>query len=162
MHQKEKFKMKPKLQTLMAFTVILILNIPVYTQVFQDWVAIYNGSSNSIDLPQALKVDASGTIFVTGQSFNIGTGRDYATIRYSPGGIPLWVKTYNGEVNGGDYSWALELDNSGDAIVTGRSDRGGPNMSDYTTIKYSPIGAQLWVAHYNGTASNLDEAKAIA
>jgi hypothetical protein len=56
----------------------------------------------------------------------------------------------------------MALDNSGDVIVTGRSDRGSPFMSDYTTIKYSPIGAQLWVAHYNGTASNLDEAKAIA
>src|SRR4030095_3974108 len=161
MYQKEKFKMKQKIQILMALTVISILNLPVYTQVFQDWVAIYNGTSNSIDLPQAIKIDASGNIFVTGQSFNIGTGRDYATIKYSPGGTVLWVKTYNGEVSGGDYSWALALDNSGDAIVTGRSDRGSPNLSDYTTIKYDPAGVQLWAAHYNGPASNLDEAKAI-
>jgi hypothetical protein len=50
MYQKEKFKMRTKIQTLIVFTVIFILNIPVHTQVFQDWVAIYNGTSNSIDL----------------------------------------------------------------------------------------------------------------
>jgi hypothetical protein len=47
------------------------------------WVALYNGPANNDDYAYALVVDDSGNVYVTGQSTGIGTGWDYATIKYS-------------------------------------------------------------------------------
>ena|SRR5690349_3337383 len=38
----------------------------------------------------ALAVDNSGNLFVTGAAFN-GANSDYATIKYSSAGVPLWT-----------------------------------------------------------------------
>src|SRR6266508_2177059 len=55
-----------------------------------NWDAHYNGAGNSDDRPNAVAVDASGNVYVTGYSSN-----DYATIKYSPSGIQQWVARYN-------------------------------------------------------------------
>jgi hypothetical protein len=48
----------------------------------QMWAASYNGTGSGADAAAALKVDASGNIFVTGSSLGQGTGIDFVTIKY--------------------------------------------------------------------------------
>jgi uncharacterized delta-60 repeat protein len=48
------------------------------------WVARYNGPDNSVDEAEAIAVDSSGHIYVTGHSRRSGPYPDYATIKYSP------------------------------------------------------------------------------
>jgi hypothetical protein len=47
------------------------------------WVARYDGPGNSSDSVNDLAIDLSGNPYVTGYSGGLGTGRDFATIKYS-------------------------------------------------------------------------------
>ena len=81
--------------------------------------------------PCAVAVDGSNNVIVTGYSAGSGSGFDYATIKYSSAGVPLWTNRYNGPGNGDDTAAAVAVDGSDNVIVTGYS------SSDYATIKYS-------------------------
>ncbi len=127
----------------------------------QLWVARYNGPGNSSDSAQALAVDNSGNVYVTGWSTGSGTGSDYATIKHNPDGNQLWVARYNGLANINEEARSLSVDNSGNVYVTGYSYGSGTDQ-DYATVKYTPDGNELWVARYNGDANNYDSAYALA
>lgn len=142
---------------------LLVLCQLVFSQnVAQQWVSRYNGSMNLFDEGNAITLDASGNIYVTGSSFGTGTSRDYFTVKYNQLGDTQWIRRYDGLIHAGDYSFAIAVDNSGNVYVTGRSDRGTPTLSDYTTVKYNSDGVQQWVAIYNGPANGVDEANSIA
>ena len=114
------------------------------------WVARYNGPGNGDDRANAIAVDDSGNVYVTGSSAG-----DYATIKYGPDGTEQWVAQYNGPASGSDSAYALAVDGSGNVYVTGRS-LGSGTGSDYATIKYDPNGTEQWVAQYDsGSAYDL-------
>jgi len=126
------------------------------------WTNRYNGPGNSH--VNALAVDGSGNVFVTGYSPGSGSSGDYATIAYSGAGVPLWTNRYNGPGNGDDEPQAVAVDGGGNVFVTGYS--AGTNVypynSDYATIKYSGAGVPLWTNRYNGSGNNSDSATAVA
>ena len=125
------------------------------------WVRRYNGPGNSDDRAFAISLDDSGSCYVTGWSYGSGSNYDYATIRYYPNGDTAWVRRYNGPGNGEDWAWAVAVDDSGNAYVTGGS-VGSDTNKDYATIKYDASGNQLWVERYNGPGNDWDRARAIA
>jgi uncharacterized delta-60 repeat protein len=128
----------------------------------EQWVARYNGPVNSNDIANAIAVDSSGNVYVTGQSLGSGTNYDYATIKYDSSGGEQWVTRYNGAANSVDVARAAAVDSSGNVYVTGYSYNGTGTVYDYVTIKYNPGGVQQWVAKYNGPGSSADNANAIA
>ena len=91
------------------------------------WTNRWNGPSNENDSAQAVTLDSSGNVFVTGASES-GGFLDYATIAYSSGGVPLWTNRYN-EGNAFDGATAIGLDDTGNVFVTG--------YYNFATIKYS-------------------------
>ena len=58
------------------------------------WTNFYNGPGNDNDYAAAVAVDTNGNVFVTGWS--AGAAADYATIKYSNEGTPLWTTRYDG------------------------------------------------------------------
>ncbi len=146
--------------------VILLLGFArgaALAQVTQEWVARYDGPGNSYDQPLALAVDGGGLVYITGYAAGNGTSYDYATIKYHPLGVQLWVALYNGPGNYFDEAHSLAVDGDGNVYVTGKSALNGtpPFNFDYATIKYSPSGNQLWVARYNGPGNGDDEAASL-
>src|SRR5688572_6016919 len=119
-----------------------------FSQLTQEWVARYNGPGNNFDDAQVVAVDESGNVYVTGSSTGIGTGLDYATIKYNSAGVQQWEARYNGSGNSSDLAIVLAVDASGNVYVTGSS-AGIGTGDDYTTIKYNAAGVQQWEARYN-------------
>jgi uncharacterized delta-60 repeat protein len=126
----------------------------------QQWVAHYNGPGNGDDEAQALKVDSFGNVYITGRSEGIGSGFDYATIKYNAAGVQQWVSRYNGPGNGFDAAQALAINGEGNVYITGRSTGSGTG-EDYATIKYNSTGVQQWVARYDGGGNGFDFARDI-
>jgi hypothetical protein len=121
------------------------------------WTNRYDGPANNSDRATAIAVDASGDVFVTGNS-----GGDYATIAYSGAGVPLWTNRYN---NAHEIATAVAVDASGNVFVTGSSGIVFPELADYfdyATIAYSGAGVPLWTNRYNGPANGSDRAAAMA
>lgn len=124
------------------------------------WVNRFNGTPNLEDKVSAITSD-NNAVYVTGWSFS--PSRDIITIKYDAvTGSRLWVKTYNGTGNGGDYGFAIAVDASGNVCVTGRSDVGGSQK--FTTLKYDASGNMIagWPSIYTGGLSTVfDQAQAI-
>ncbi|MCK4307691.1 SBBP repeat-containing protein [candidate division WOR-3 bacterium] len=128
----------------------------------EQWVARY--SQSGVDWAEAIAVDDSGNVYVTGYSEDwwgcppdIEWEGDYATVKYNSSGKEQWVRRY-----GGLYNWdganAIGIDNSGNVYVTGTD---GYSDNDYATIKYNSSGEEQWIRKYDGTGRN-DGARAIA
>ncbi len=127
----------------------------------QQWAQRYNGPADSSDYGEAIAVDNSGNVYVTGYSQGSGTNQDYCTIKYNSAGLVSWLQRYNGPGNSGDYAKSIAIDNSGNVYVTGYS-MGSGTSQDYCTIKYNSSGVQQWASRYNGPGNNVDQASSIA
>lgn len=114
------------------------------------WSATYNNAANENDQGNGIVVDASGNVYVTGQTDIDASAVDndnFITLKYNSNGVQQWVKTYNGTGNSTDRSIGLTLDNSSNCIITGRSNNG--TNDDFVTIKYDPLGNVLWTKTLN-------------
>ena len=114
----------------------LASTININSQVQQQWVARYNGSSFSSDIGRAMVFDNYGNIYVTGASIvNPVSSWDACTIKYNSSGVQQWLSVYAGPASGVDDANSIALDSFGNVYVTGSVGR-NPNPPDYITIKY--------------------------
>jgi hypothetical protein len=127
----------------------------------QLWIQRYNGPGNRIDSGNAVAVDRSGYVYVTGDSEVSDDINDYATIKYDTNGVQLWAARYNGPGNFVDRARAVAVDGLGNVYVTGES-YSSRTKENIATVKYSPSGKQLWVRTYSGSAKSFNSAIAVA
>ncbi len=121
----------------------------------QLWAARYDGPRHGLDTPTAIVVDSAGNVYVTGASYGgnpalAGTDFDFATVKYDPAGDELWVVRYDGPAGREDAAAAMTLDSEENLCVAGTSSTLATGK-DFTLIKYSPAGEELWTSRYDGT-----------
>lgn len=114
------------------------------------WERTYDGGWS--DWPYGgAAVDPQGNIIVTGYT-KPGPEKsiDYLTIKYSPQGDRLWVRSYDG--GSSDEPRAIATDSQGNIIVAGMSYLEGTPA--YYVIKYDPKGDELWARSYDTEGSD--------
>lgn len=127
----------------------------------EQWVARYDNQGEGNHWGNAIAVDSSGNVYVTGESYDRDTQADYVTIKYDASGNELWVVRYNGPRYSEDAAYALVVDGLGNILVAGSS-TGIGTYKDYATVKYDTDGYELWAVRHNGMANGNDEARALA
>jgi hypothetical protein len=147
------------------------------------WVAKYDGPLHKEDTARDIAVDAAGNVYVTGGSAmrmvdcldiwgepSSCVDTDWATVKYDSDGNQVWVKTFNGPVDGPDSGMGVAVDSSENVVVTGMGymrfglpDPGYPDHDeDIFTIKYDGLtGNEIWIAQYSGPIDSLDRARDI-
>ncbi len=125
------------------------------------WFRRYDGRGDTACIPAALAVDEAGVCYVTGKTWIAGSKYDWMTVRHDTDGAVRWATYHSGTLAENDEARAVAIAPGGGCVVTGAAF--GPAMNwDFATIKYGAEGETLWVAYYNGTADQGDEAEAIA
>lgn len=125
----------------------------------QIWTQVNNGPGNGDDKAYAITIDKANNVYITGYSTGVGTMHDITTIKYTPAGSLVWIKTFNGTANHDDESNSIVVDDNDNLYITGFTTSAGTG-SDMCTIKYNSDGIQQWVKVYN--SSNVSEDKAYA
>ena len=116
------------------------------------WTNYYQGAVG-YSVANAVAVEGGGNVLVTGYSAtDYPNFEDYATIKYSSAGVPLWTNRYWAE-NYRDLALALAVDGSGNLFVTGSSYITNAIYS-YATVAYSSAGVPLWTNCYGGEPGN--------
>jgi len=127
------------------------------------WTRTYNHTTNQSDKGEAIVVDAAGNVYVTGRSdsnpVDTTDNDDIVTMKYDTNGNLIWLNRFNGTGNLRDEPSRILLDNSGNVLVCGRTEK--VNDDDFVLLKYaSASGATVWSnpATYNGPFANDDRA----
>lgn len=133
----------------------------------QQWVRLYDGTNNAYDAPCGIVIDATGNIYVGGESdsklffYNglpLYMGRDFRLIKYDPNGNTIWSSRTGSFKD--DIPTSMAVDGASNIYLTGSQN--GPGDQDYLTVKYDANGTLQWSATYNGPADETDYAEAVA
>ena len=120
------------------------------------WERIYNGGYD--DEPNALTLDESGNIYITGNTWTIEHHTQVITLKLSPSdGTILWQKIYSIPEDVTTVGTDIVAETEGDIYVTGYLVRG--TNYNILTIKYHKLsGNQIWAVEFDGTAQKNDRA----
>jgi hypothetical protein len=113
------------------------------------WQQTFNGLANGNDYGVQVEINSNDEIFVAvtldGGS---ATGMDFGLLKYSPTGVLLMSKTWNGTANGIDIPADIKLDNGGNIYLVGGS-QASNSLSDYAIVKYNSTGILQWNINYD-------------
>jgi hypothetical protein len=121
-----------------------VLTVKYDSQGVVQWAVQYDGGS--ADCGDAVAVDASGNVYVAGQSWTeagFGDQGYVLVIKYNASGVEQWATWYvSGVLNGG---FALAVDSSGNVYVAGEHYSSIDDLHRMMTLKLDTAGAIQWV-----------------
>jgi hypothetical protein len=99
-----------------------------------EWERFYKGPGDD-NRANAITIDDSSNVYVTGFSLGDSTNYDYATLKYNTLGEEQWSFRYNGTGNDIDKPVGIVVDSFQNVYVTGTS-QSDTSYNDFVTIKY--------------------------
>lgn len=136
--------------------------------------AKYDGSGNLVwetiravngtDMGVAVKLDASGNVYVAGYTTVSGTNTDVLVIKYDSAGVQKWQQTFTGTAadGGADQAVSLALASDGSVMVAGCLVN-ATSGSDFFAAKLSSSdGTPSWSQSYDGGFNKPDVVNALA
>jgi hypothetical protein len=129
----------------------------------QQWVKSYDSGLNRNDIAKAIAIDASGNIYIAGESNLVTGSTDCRLLKYNSTGTLQWAVNYRATGNTGSHCFNdVVTDSAGNAYVTGVCTTTATGQ-DYITAKYnSSDGAPAWVKTLNSSGTTNDYAMDIA
>ncbi|MCB9264323.1 MAG: SBBP repeat-containing protein [Lewinellaceae bacterium] len=113
------------------------------------WARTYNGAANGDDVAHGLKVDASGNVYVTGQSQGAGDGVNMVTIKYNAAGFQQWAAVHSGATNSINIGYNIATDVFGNVYAAG-----GNSINGGVLVKYNASGTAQWTSDLAGRYEN--------
>jgi len=128
------------------------------------WVVQSESTTGIHNYCQAMAVDATGRIVITGNAEISSQNWDYFTHVYNSDGTFRRSASYDGPASSLDWSNAMVRDEAGNLYITGgrKNDQGFDSQADCITVKYLPDGSLDWTAVYEGPISGANEGFKIA
>ncbi len=113
----------------------------------QVWAVYYNGDANGDDQAVAIALDDNDNVYVGGTSSRLGSGFDFAVVKYNSQRQLQWVARYNGSSSSYGELTDMIVDNIGNVYLTGIID------NSIATVKINSDGIQQWAVQYKGFAN---------
>lgn len=110
------------------------------------WFREFHNPTSGLKQANAMTMDDSGYIYLTGPCEGTQPKFDAVTIKYNSDGDSLWVARYN---NSNGWPYDVAVDKQGNVYVTGDRDNG--SIRNIFLIKYDPNGNQQWLSIYGAT-----------
>lgn len=127
------------------------------------WEETYAGPvTGGEDKGNAVRVDGSGNVYVTGHVTRNGQGKNLVLLKYNSGGTLQYAREYNGAQDGDDAGNAMTLNTAGHIFIAGHTQENANTGKDYLTVSYDAAGNFRWRKTFDGAASLDDMATDIA
>jgi len=120
-----------------------------------NWTARFAGPGGAFDAGEAVGVDNSGNVYVTGYGYTMDTEDDLIAASYDRDGKERWTIRFDGPSNRIDRGLSLAVIPKNGVCVTGLS-YGLESGSDSLTIHFDSDGKEVWTARYSGEGSGAD------
>jgi hypothetical protein len=119
--------------------------------------------SNSHDEATGVSVDATGNVYIVGNTSGIlpgqtgAGGRDVFVRKISSAGVDLWTRQFGSSSS--DYSAGVSVDVTGNVYVAGSTSdtlpgQTGAGSSDAFVRKISSTGTELWTRQFGSTSND--------
>lgn len=121
-----------------------------------QWLKTFSATSHNMSSAEAVTIDPTGAIVVTGMCSKSGGNSDVLTIKYNPAGQVIWQAIFSGSANGSDFGVDVATDPTGNTFVAANS-MGSGTSGDIILIKYDAAGKEEYVQRFNGVENLQDD-----
>jgi hypothetical protein len=145
-------KTQKNIPLLAVIAVCLLCGSSTASDVDTAWTRYYAGEAGLMDMANAVVVDDSNNIYVTGRSPASGhmyNDLDIYTIKYGPNGDTIWERRFNSIGDHSETGDLMALGGDGNIVIAGSSNANGAGYEIFV-MKYNLNGDTLWTSSFMG------------
>ncbi|MEK7264114.1 MAG: T9SS type A sorting domain-containing protein [Bacteroidota bacterium] len=117
----------------------------------EEWVKIYNGEMDSVDIASSFTIDNSGNIYLAGSTMTDSSYYDFLIVKYDAQGNEHWHKTFKSDSNYYDVASGIIVTNDGKVIISGTAGKYNYSHKNIITLCLDVNGALEWVQNFDDT-----------